>query len=296
MFKLFRDSLFRPKRIIAYRAKKGWFVFLYVLLITIIVGFCASYRALFYTKTTYSEKIQIVYEFNGSDARFSEYNYVSTRNHTITLGEYTILFSPNENKLEYYLNNYYADYVVYGDTLYRPVLIGNGYSLLKISKLKEYSELFMNIDLSTITIESEFFDALDEFTKINRPILFTYYYLAFSTMNLVGWFMIVLLSYWFANAFYGAKNYMKKGQLFKMLIFATTSYNLATALLYIVDVTGILRFILIAISLIPLMAFEREILLRIRLFQLSKGMIKDEELAKKLQEMNDKNKEDKDGD
>jgi hypothetical protein len=44
------------------------------------------------------------------------------------------------------------------------------------------------------------------------------------------------------------------------------------------------------------MSFEREILLRIRLFQLSKGMIKDEELAKKLQELNDKNKDDKDGD
>ena len=47
------------------------------------------------------------------------------------------------------------------------------------------------------------------------------------------------------------------------------------------------------------MAFEREILMRIRLFQLSKGMIKDEELAKKLQEMNEEkdnnDNEEKDG-
>ena len=72
-----------------------------------------------------------------------------------------------------------------------------------------------------------------------------------------------------------------------MLIFATTSYNIATAFVYIVGLTGVLLFVLIAASLIPLTVFERELLVRIRLFQLSKGMIKDEELAKRLQEMSD---------
>jgi len=174
--------------------------------------------------------------------------------------------------------------------------MGNSYILLKIAKLKDYSELFRNVDLSSITTDSEFFNAIDALIKTNRPIVFMFYFALYLIINLFGWLMIALLSYWFANLFYGAKNYMKKGQLFKMLLFATTSYNIVTAFLYITDFGGIIRFILIAASLIPLMSFEREILLRIRLFQLSKGMIKDEELAKKLQELNDKNKDDKDGD
>ena len=296
MFKLLRDSIFRPKRIIAYRAKKLWFVILYVLIVSLIVGFSASYKTLFYSKTSYAEKIEIAYEFNGSDAKFNEYNYISSKNHTITLGDDVILFTPSEAKLEYYLSSSYTDYIVFGDAFYRPVLMGNSYILLKIAKLKDYSELFRNADLSSITIDSEFFNAIDALIKTNRPIVFTFYFVLYLIINLFGWLMITLLSYWFANLFYGAKNYMKKGQLFKMLLFATTSYNIVTAFLYIIDFGGIFRFILIAASLIPLMSFEREILLRIRLFQLSKGMIKDEELAKKLQELNDKNKDDKDGD
>ena len=296
MFKLLRDSIFRPKRIIAYRAKKPWFVILYVLIVSLIVGFSASYKTLFYSKTSYAEKIEIAYEFNGSDAKFNEYNYVSSKNHTITLGDDVILFTPSEAKLEYYLSSSYTDYIVFGDTFYRPVLMGNSYILLKIAKLKDYSELFRNVDLSSITTDSEFFNAIDALIKTNRPIVFMFYFALYLIINLFGWLMITLLSYWFANLFYGAKNYMKKGQLFKMLLFATTSYNIVTAFLYITDFGGIIRFILIAASLIPLMSFEREILLRIRLFQLSKGMIKDEELAKKLQELNDKNKDDKDGD
>ena len=296
MFKLLRDSIFRPKRIIAYRAKKLWFVILYVLIVSLIVGFSASYKTLFYSKTSYAEKIEIAYEFNGSDAKFNEYNYISSKNHTITLGDDVILFTPSEAKLEYYLSSSYTDYIVFGDAFYRPVLMGNSYILLKIAKLKDYSELFRNADLSSITIDSEFFNAIDALIKTNRPIVFTFYFVLYLIINLFGWLMITLLSYWFANLFYGAKNYMKKGQLFKMLLFATTSYNIVTAFLYIIDFGGFFRFILIAASLIPLMSFEREILLRIRLFQLSKGMIKDEELAKKLQELNDKNKDDKDGD
>lgn len=287
MFKLFRDSIFRPKKIIAYRAKPVWFVILYVLILSLIVAFCASYRSLFYSKTTYSEKIEIIYEFSGTDARIDDYRYTSSKNHLITLDYTTILFTPSEEKLKDFLEENTAEFVVYGDSLYHLVVIGARYSIIKISKISELSESFRYVELSTMDTSSEFFNGLDQMITLFRPVLFTLDTLVGFFLNLTGWLFIALLSYWFANLFYGAKFYMKKGQLYKMLIFATTSYNIATAFVYVVGLTGVLLFVLIAASLIPLTVFERELLVRIRLFQLSKGMIKDEELAKRLQEMSE---------
>lgn len=296
MLKLFRDSLFRPKKIIAYRAKPGWFVFLYIFIFSILVAFCASYRTLFYSKTTYGERIEIAYEFSGSDATINDYTYSSSKNHVIILDNTIVLFTPNEDKLNYYLQDNTADFVVSGDSLYHLVVIGARYSIMRICKLSDLSESFKNVNLSTLDTSSDFFSGLDQIISFFRPLMFSFDMIVAFVFNITGWLFIALLSYWFANLFYGAKFYMKKGQLYKMLIFATTSYNIATAFIYVANITGILQFGLIALSLIPLMAFEREILLRIRLFQLSKGMIKDEELAKKLQEMNeDKENKEKDG-
>lgn len=292
MFKLFRDSLFRPKKIIAYRAKPVWFVFLYILILSLVVAFCASYRSLFYSKTTYSERIEIVYEFSGTDAKIDDYSYSASKNHSITLGYTDILFTPNEDKLNSFLQDETTEFVVMGDSLYHLVVIGARYSIIRIAKLSELSEYFKDVDLSTIDSNSEVFKGLDEVINFFRPIIFGLDMFVGFGFNLLGWLFIALLSYWFANLFYGAKFFMKRGQLYKMLIFATTSYNLATAFIYVVGLSGFLQFVLIVVSLIPLMAFEREILMRIRLFQLSKGMIKDEDLAKKLQEMS----EDKDND
>ena len=296
MFKLLRDSLFRPKKIIAYRAKPGWFVFLYVLILSIIVAFCSSYKSLFYTKLTYAERIEITYEFNGTDAIISDYVYSSSKNHVITLGDTTILFTPNEDKLSYFLEDNIADFVVMGDGLYNLIVVGTRFSILRIGKLSELSESFKNVNLSTVDSNDDFFKGLDEVISLFRPLMFALDMGTALIINIFGWLFIALLSYWFANLFYGAKFFMMRGQLYKMLIFATTSYNIATAFVYIANISGFLQFGLIALSLIPLMAFERELLIRIRLFQLSKGMIKDEELAKKLQEMNeDKENEEKDG-
>ena len=296
MFKLFRDSLFRPKKIIAYRDKPGWFVLFYVLIISLVVAFCASYEPLFYSKTTYSEKIEIAYEFNETDAKIVNFVYSSTNNHVITLGNTTILFAPNEQKLNYFLEDNIADFVVMGDSIYSLIVVGTRYSIIKIGKLSGLSEWFKFVDLPYLNPNSEFFNGLDESIKLFRPVIFALDMITAYTLNLFGWLFIALLSYWFANLFYGAKYYMQRWQLYKMLVFATTSYNIATGFIYVVGLSGFFQFALIAVSLIPLMAFEREILVRIRLFQLSKGMIKDEELAKKLQEMNeDKENEEKDG-
>ena len=299
MFKLFRDSLFKPKRIIAYRAKPVWFVLLYVLFLSLIVAFCASYKSLFYSKTTYADKLEIAYEFSGTDAKIDDYTYSSSKNHVIVLDNTVVLFTPNEEKLKYFLEDNIADFVVMGDSLYNLIAVGARYSVLKVGKLSDLSESFKDVNLSTLDPSSDFFNGLDEAIKFFRPIMFTLDMFTAFMLNVVGWLFIALLSYWFANLFYGAKFFMKKGQLYKMLIFATTSYNIATAFIYVINLTGFLQFGLIALSLIPLMAFEREILMRIRLFQLSKGMIKDEELAKKLQEMNEEkdnnDNEEKDG-
>ena len=186
-----------------------------------------------------------------------------------------------------------------GDSFYSIQVFGDRYTIRKVNKLSYYSELFKNVDLSNLNENSEFFSALNAMIKKNKLPFFLRDALVAMAIEFATWIVIALTSYWFANIFFGAKNYMKKGQLFKMLIFATTAYNVAFNFIIVLGLTGFIQFVLVGVSLIPLTIFEREILMRIRLFQLSKGMIKDEDLANKLQELNDrlnnKDNENKDG-
>ena len=69
MFKLFRDSIFNPKNIIHYRAKRIGFVLLYMLIISLFLGFSRIVGPLKYQGLNYNDKLKISRTFKDTDAR-----------------------------------------------------------------------------------------------------------------------------------------------------------------------------------------------------------------------------------
>lgn len=297
MFKLFRDSIFRPRRIIAYRQKSAFFMIVYSLILAMISGICVGVRYLSYTKTTYNDRFVLTEAFDGSDAHFSNYSYYSTKSYTINVGEYVFGFVP-ESRLKEYITTTDIDFYVCGNKVYETLYIGNLVESIKVADLTNYSE-FENVDLSNLTVRSEFYSG---FSKLIKDLSWKYALTAFSyqTVNsLISLYMISLLAFVLALLFYQAGRYMKKGQLFKMVVYGCTLYSLAESVVVLFGLSGIIAYIIPLIALIPEFILEREILMRIRLYQFSQGLIKDEELAAKLKELNDRlnerNKNDKGG-
>ena len=118
MFKLFRDSIFSPRKIIFYRAKPAWFTLLYVLILFIITFFALNLKTLTSNKINYGERLRIVQVFRNTDAKITDYSYVSNKSYMIDTGEFSLVLSPSEYLAEIAISNYAPDYIVVGNNVY----------------------------------------------------------------------------------------------------------------------------------------------------------------------------------
>ena len=201
---------------------------------------------------------------------------------------FDIAFSPDSKSFEEFLEISSPDFVVIGEKIYSLTYISTRAIITQIDELKNF-EGINGLDFSTVTTDTE---ALNNFiTKFTNKYRWNHV-LRYAGVNagsiILIWFGITLISFLFMLILYQANQFMKVGQLFKMLFYSATSVALYEIFTLILGISSIYIFILGLFALIPVFALERQIKLRIRLYQMSKGLIKDEDLMKKLQELNDK--------
>lgn len=298
MFKLFRDSIFSPRKIIFYRAKPAWFTLLYVLILFIITFFALNLKTITSNKINYGERLRIVQVFRNTDAKITDYSYVSNKSYMIDTGEFSLVLSPSEYLAEIAISNYAPDYIVVGNNVYLVFYYSLSYSLIKLGTLNSYlSE--GNLNLYELNEDNEVFTGLNKITNGNKVIYMFTNGLLEASLNIIGTIIVSLIAYLFLIGFYRAHAFMRKGQLFKMLIYGSTLYLLVRDIQSLFGFGGFLGFVLFALSLIPLFTLEKEITRRIIFYQISKGIIKDEELIEKFRRISERenkkeNKDDED--
>ena len=288
MFKLLRDSIFRPKNIIAYRAKPFWFSLLYFLMILVFGLLLTSIKPFTQTKLTYEDRLLMTQALHESKGKIEDNKYVSNKSVSFNAMGFDIAFSPDAKSFEEFLEISSPDFVVIGEKIYSLTYISTRAIITHIDELKNF-EGINGLDFSTVTTDTE---ALNNFiTKFTNKYRWNHV-LRYAGVNagsiILIWFGITLISFLFMLILYQANQFMKVGQLFKMLFYSATSVALYEIFTLILGISSIYIFILGLFALIPVFALERQIKLRIRLYQMSKGLIKDEDLMKKLQELNDK--------
>ncbi|MCR5564362.1 MAG: DUF1189 domain-containing protein [Gammaproteobacteria bacterium] len=288
MFKLLRDSIFRPRNIIAYRAKPFWFSLLYFLMILVFGVELSNSRPFAHTKMTYEDKLLMTQALHESNGKIEDYKYTGTRSVSFEAMGFEIGFMPNTESLKEFLESSTPDFVVIGEKIYSLTYISTRAIITEVDKLSSYEEL-NGLDFTQVTTENA---ALNNFITSFANKFRWNHVLRYAGVNagsiILVWFGITLISFIFMLVLYQANQFMKVGQLFKMLFYSGTAIALYEIFTLVLGISTIYVFVLGLFALIPVFALERQIKLRIRLYQMSKGLIKDEELMKKLQELNDK--------
>ncbi|MCR5741104.1 MAG: hypothetical protein K6G38_01400 [Gammaproteobacteria bacterium] len=280
--------MFRPKRIIAYRAKPVWFTILYVALILLVCSFAFVLRSVTFNKMSYQDRLNTVQVLHNKNASFSDYKFSASKNIVFNAGEYEILLTPSKDLLNKYLEEGNPDYLIYDGGIYIPLFIANRVILIGCGSLSDYSTFFSNADLGDLDVESEFFTGLENIINKNK-LKFSMIVLVLDAGSLLlSWMVIVLISFFFQVVFFQAGRFMKKSQLFKMLLFSTTAYTIGYTITTLLNLNGLLSLLIFAVSLYPLFSLEREIMMRIRIYQFSKGLIQDEELREKIRKLNER--------
>lgn len=297
MFNAFRDAIFAPKKIILYRNKPGWFVFLYILVVALVGVLSSVIRPLSYNELTMGEKINWADTFNGSSAEITNYTYDAKNDITLQMGDIAVGFVPQNESIEKYLQTTDADYVVQGSSIYLIFSVFTSAYGYEVGTLKSISSNLENVSLSTITESSAFFNGVNQAIKTLK-VNYTLIIGGISLISqIVTMLIFVLITYLFALLAYRAQEFMRKKQLFKMLIFASTGVMLAEDIVVILNFTGILSYIVMFIGFIPLYILEREIFRRIQMFLIAKNSSNNQNFSdnmKKLQELLKNQKKDDD--
>lgn len=309
MFSLFRDSIFYPKKIIYYRNKKGWFVFLYMLVLALLYSFCAIATSIPYKGLDYSDKAEVIDGFKGSDAYISDSIFYSSSNLYVEFDGVLFGFAKSGTQsVDDFLGSTTksVDYVIIGSDVYGVAtnLTKISYKVTTISELSQMvsnSDSIANINLANLDEDSGFFTSVNEIIAKEKPSYLTQTFFIALAVGFASILFFALITYLFVILVFKAQQYMKKAQLFKMLVFASTAIMLALSINVCVNLSYF-SYLLLLVSLIPMYILEREILMRIRLFQISKGIITDPNLIEKIkeaqekQENNDNDSDDNDDD
>ena len=286
MFKLFRDSIFNPKNIIHYRAKKGGFVFLYMLILSLLLGFANIAPSINYKGLDYDQKVKISKAFKDTDARIEDGIFLSSTTIVLNVDNITIGFLSSYSDISEFGNNM-PQYVVMYDKICIVTLSSNTNTITTISEL---SSDLRYVELYNLNEESEFFNIINDIVLSFKPFYLTILFIYGMISAFVDMLIYAAITYLFMTAIYRVGNYMKKGQLFKMLIFATTSVVIAEAILSLFNITGLFSFIIILASLVPLVLLEREIMKRIRMKILGEQMLNNQNIVDKVNDLIKKNK------
>ncbi len=292
MYKIFRDSLFNPKKLINYRFRSGWNIALYLILLLLFGGLCSIIPLFSFKEISSVDKISFINSFENTDAYLSDYIYHSSQDITVKIEGYTVKFIDQAREIKESMLT--ADFYVYNGSLYAYAI----FKMDKILDLKDVSIHFENIFLSSINENSELFLGINELIKQYKPV----YIVSTFFMFIMGEFgllmLLTVMSYLFCIGIYKMKYYIPKGQLFKILIISYTSTILAESLVALLPFKlGIFEYILMFMSLIPSLIVEREMLKKIRIYQYKNNLLSDPILKESIKELlereedNNKNKE-----
>ncbi|MBP5343090.1 DUF1189 family protein [bacterium] len=283
MFKLFRDSIFAPKNIIHYRAKSGWFTFFYVFLVTAFMGLVTMSRPLAYSSLSFLDKKEIVSKFENTDAEIQNGELITTDEIEIYLEKVTIGFYSSLEFLNVVPSP--TPIAVVQDKIYYVRESTFGRDLLEIVEIKDLSADFLNVNLHALDLDSPIFTAIDNLILKYKPYVVTISFIVGTISGAISMMAYALISYLFFSISLNTGKFMKKGQLFKMMTFASTSVVLMLALIRLFNLNGLLIFIFLLISFIPLSILEREIARRIRAKVLGEGLLGDKIVRDKINEM-----------
>ena len=285
MFKLIRDSIFNPKKLIAYRGKKFLFVFFYILIMTSLFSLAIIIEPLKSTGLGYKDKKALISNFKTSQSRIEDGKYMSSKTFYLDLDYYTICFVSSLEQIEDI--DLGADFYIKNDS----VLVVENILNEKIQKkIASTNTIFKeDVDLTNIELENDIFNNIDDFLnsrKKHTTILFFIQglFYAFSTMMVFS-----LISYVFMILSVRAQKYMKKKQLFKMIIFTNTSIIITLSLVELLNLPSFIEMIALFASLIPSYIFEREIMMRIRMYEFAQGITNSSEFMKRYNDQIDKN-------
>lgn len=278
MFAVIRDSIFRPRSLPKYRNKSGLFVFFYVLILSIL--FCLSGMVPYINNRGLDslDKERIIETFSSSDAKITDSIFSSSESYMLSLqGQYFAFLADDEN-ISTFLNktSENIDYVIYKDSIYR---ILNAYTkfVLKTDTIKELSSRIEhkdgmdNVILSSLTPDSDFLLAFNEMISEYNKFYFVEYTLNNFVTSLIIILVYPLIMYMFIMIFMKASRYMKKSQLYKLLIFSSTLILIVRAFLLMIHL-GYFELIFVLISFIPMFILQKDIVVRIRLAQISQYM------------------------
>ena len=283
MYKIFRDSLFAPKKLINYRFRSGWNIALYIFILLLFGGLCSIIPHLSYNNISSTETISIINSFNKTDAYISDYIYHSSNDVTITIKGFTVKFIDKDKEINESILT--ADYYVYNGSLYAYAI----FKMEKISDLKDISTHFENVQLYNLDEESEVFLGINEFIKQHKPTFLISTFFSFMLGELGLLMLFTLISYLFCVGIYKMRYYIVKGQIFKILIISFTATLMAENLVAILPYNvGNLEYLLIFLSLIPSMIVEREMLRKIRIYQYKNNLLSDPILKEAIEKMLEK--------
>ncbi len=291
MFKLFRDSIFNPKNIIHYRAKRIGFVLLYMLIISLFLGFSRIVGPLKYQGLNYNDKLKISRTFKDTDARIADGIFISSNTYIIELSDVNVAFIKTGGAISELSGNA-VNIIILGDKIYYVVGVVNA-SAVELSTISELSGDLQNVNLYNINENSEFFTSINNVLLSFKPLFIGTYFVIGMINAIIEMLMYALITYLFMAVFYRVGDYMKKGQLFKMLIFATTAVIIAETLISLLSIGGALSFIMILASLIPLIVLEREIMKRIRMKILGESLMNNSSIIDKVNDIIKKTQDEK---
>ena len=280
MFKLLRDSIFNPKNIIAYRAKKVGFTLLYMIFLALIMGLSTCASSFSYKELGYTEKMELMSGFNNSNAKITDGVYKSDNTFTVKISRVNLTFVKDKDSIKDVKEE--DKFVVLGDGLYLLIASYPTNQLYKLDDLTNLSQEFNTINLVNLTEDSVFFTELNKVVLVYRNYVIAGLFMTGFFQAFVFMLGYALLTYFFMVVFFRIGDFMKKGQLFKMLIYASTSVILMESLMILFNVNAVYSWLLILISFIPLYLLEREIIKRIKMKIIGSSFSNDQGLINKI--------------
>ena len=139
-----------------------------------------------------------------------------------------------------------------------------------------------NVNLYELNDDSVFFIEIDNLIQSYKPSIVTFAFIVGIFQGLFAMLTYSAITYLFLTLMLRANRFMKRGQLFKMLIFSSTAVVVAEALLELFNITGILVWLFLMAAFIPLYILEREIANRIKIKIFGDGVINNPSVMDKI--------------
>jgi len=295
MFKLLRDSIFKPKNLISYRAKKWWFVLIYILIMTLLGSLANVVGPISYNGLTEAERLCITEntKYYSDNSYFKNGIYYGDEL-TIDVSDYRITFINKDASLSSVTE---SDIIVKGNEVYLMLSYTNNPYILECGKVDKYtSELNNNMMVNELDIDSPLFKGINEVHNKYKPLIITLNILVGMISSLILMMGFTLINYLYLAIAFRAKQFMKKGQLFKMLLFASTAVVLMDTMINALALPTIVYYFGMFIAFIPEIILEREIIRRIRIKLYGDKIINNEDVINKINELLNKKKDDNDDD